>query len=175
MKSFYKALFMSSSLFAFNATADMYIGGGVYASNVDQSIRGNSLDDDDTVPALFVGWKPVSFLAVEAGYYDLGEYSVTVSDGNAKITGDADAFTVGVVGILPIWIVDVYAKAGFAYVDYELSALQQFTDDGSSTDAYGGVGVNINLGGAVDIYAEYLVFDSEIEVDMLGLGVRLQF
>ncbi len=166
MKNMCKVSLIFLSLFTFNVSADIYIGGGIYTSEIDETLDSINIDDSDTVPAIFVGWKPMKFLAIELGYYDLGEYSTNL------FTGDATAYTLGVVANVPLWVLDVYAKGGLAVVDYDLPLN---TESESESDPYYGVGAAINLGSSIDLYAEYLVFDSGINVDMIGVGIKFQF
>lgn len=154
------------------AHSDVYIGGGAYLADVDDSFNANDVSDDDIVPAIFVGYKPWSFFAIEGGYYDLGDFSDTVN--GTKVTADLDAFTLGVNAILPLMFIDLYAKTGLAYVGYDFEA-GNYKKDGTTNDLYYGVGGNINITKWIDLYVEYTVFDTEVEVEMLGVGARLEF
>jgi len=172
--SLFKKIFAMVFLVGFmtSAHADFYIGAGAYVSNVDDDIENIDIDEDDVVPAVFVGYKPFSFLAFEGGYYDLGDYSDTIN--GTRVSAEMDAFTLGANAILPLTFMDLYGKIGAAYVDADLQA-GNYEDDGSSTEIYYGVGGNINITQFVDIYIEYILFDTDVEVDMLGAGVRLEF
>ena len=160
MKNFYKILLISISLITFNATADMYVGGGIYSANVNEG----QLDDSDTVPAFFFGWKPIDFLAVEAGYYKLGDFSSNL------VSMEANAYTVAAVGSIPLWVIDFYGKIGLAAVDYDINNLGD-----TKTDPFFGVGGAINLGDSIDIYAEFIRFETEVDIDIIGVGIRYQF
>ncbi len=176
MKSLLKSvlsagLAASLALSASAVSADgFYIGAGVYKSDMDS----NAFSDSDTVPAAFVGYQFIDtnffMLSAELGYYDLGDYSKNVN------SVDASAFTLAGVAYLPLGpIFEVYAKAGAAVVSGDVKFANHVKDDIDGTDFFGGVGAAFDILDTVDIYAEYLVFNTEVDSDMLGVGVRLDF
>lgn len=163
---------VSASL-AFSATTasaeGFYIGAGVYQSDMEIS----QFDDDDTVPAAFVGYQFLDtnflMLSAELGYYDLGSYSGT----NYKV--DADALTLAGVVYVPIGpFFEVYAKAGAASVSVD-TTVGSIKQDDDGTEAFGGVGFSFDILDTIDIYAEYLQFDTEVDSEMVGVGVRFDF
>jgi hypothetical protein len=155
---------------ATQASADgFYIGAGIYSPEAEYS----SVSDSDTTPALFLGYQfidtSIFMFSAEVGYYDLGSYS----NGNSKI--EADALTLAAVGYLPIGpFFEVYAKAGVSQsnVDYSIASI---TDDIGGTDGFGGIGMSIDILDTVDIYAEYLIFDTAVESESVGVGIRFDF
>lgn len=157
---------------AFSASVsadDFYIGAGIYQSDMGVS----SFDDDDTVPAAFIGYQfldtNVLMLSAELGYYDLGDYSGS----NYKV--DTGALTLAGVVYLPIGpFFEVYAKAGMASVsvDTNIAGLKK---DYDGTESFGGVGFAFDILDTIDIYAEYLQFDTEVDSEMMGVGVRFDF
>jgi OOP family OmpA-OmpF porin len=79
-------------------------------------------DDEDTVGKLFVGWRPLDWIAVEGGYVDLGELKQTqnfpnYSDFNVGHTG----YDVFAVFLWDIAVVDLFAKAGLVSWSGDLS------------------------------------------------------
>jgi hypothetical protein len=79
-------------------------------------------DDEDTVGKLFVGWRPLDWIAVEGGYVDLGELKQTqnfpnFSDFNVGHTG----YDVFGVFLWDIAVVDLFAKAGVVRWSGDLS------------------------------------------------------
>ncbi len=156
-------------LFANLSFADMYIGAGAYISTLDGTDE--KLDDDgDAASAIFIGWKPVKFLALEAGYHDLGGYKFK-DDSEVEFT----ATTVSVSGILPLWLFDWYAKVGYGSVDLDYdSALG--SDSESKNESFYALGANLNITSLVDIYAEIEQFSfEEVDVQAFGVGVRINF
>ena len=163
-------LFVLASSFAIADGEQLYIGIGAYETSIDGDFDNIDIDDDDTTAAAFLGYKFSKMFAIEAGYYDLGDHS-----GN-NIDAEVDAFSLAGALILPLAIFDIYAKAGIAYINIDWkNKINNRSDDDSDSEAFAGVGANINLGRHIDLYAEYLYFDTDIDVDTLGLGVRLLF
>ncbi len=150
-----------------------YIGAGVYQSYAEQ----DSFDDSDTVPALFAGYNFIDtnlfMMSAELGYYDLGGYDGIDQGVNYDI--DASAFTLAAVGYVPIGpFFEVYAKAGVASTSIDLD-VGGTKSDADGEDAFGGLGFAFDILDTIDIYAEYLVFDTDVDSTMAGVGVRLDF
>ena len=169
MKTFLAAaasLTIVSCGFATSAQADgLYIGAGVYQSDSDIG--------DDTVPAGFLGYTFLDtnllMLSVEGGYYDLGD----TSNKNGKLK--SSAITAGGMASLPLGpFFELYAKGGVAFLDTEF---KQPGDNDKSNDqkAYYGAGFSVDILDTIDIYAEYLWFDTKYNSDMAGVGIRLSF
>jgi hypothetical protein len=117
------------------------------------------------------GWRFNKWLAVDAAYWDFGEFR---SDRD-PITGekdnlDATVITLGGIASVPLWIFDIYARGGAAFWDLEGD---RFDDDG--TDLYYGVGAAVNIFGSLDIYLEAVRFDMETDLNSIGLGLRFTF
>lgn len=146
------------------ATADLYIGAGTYRSEV----QFEDLDDDDTTTAIFVGYTFVDtavMLSAELGKYDLGSYR---GDG-ADI--EAEAITLAAVLSLAVGpFIELHAKTGLASTDVEINGLADDADE-----SFSGVGISFDLLDTLDIYAEYIDFDTDIDSNMLGIGIRLAF
>lgn len=157
------------TLWASSASADgFYVGAGAYQADMDIEDF-----DDDYVLAGFVGYQFLDtnfmMLSAELGYYDLGE----TDSNNYKV--DASAFTLAGVAYLPIGpFFEVYAKAGVASVSIDVEAFGE-KDDFDGEEVFGGVGFAFDILDTIDIYAEYLLFDTEIDSGMIGVGIRLDF
>jgi hypothetical protein len=144
----------------------LYIGAGAYQSDSDIG--------DDTVPAGFIGYTFLDtnflMLSVEGGYYDLGD----TSDRTQKLT--ASAITAGAMASLPLGpFFELYAKGGVAFLDAELKQEGQNNNKQSDEKAYYGAGFAFDILDTIDIYAEYVVFDTKYNSDMAGVGIRLAF
>ena len=170
LKTFLGAALSASLVFSASTHADdFYIGAGIYQSDVEIS----AFDDDDTVPAVFVGYQFFDsnflMLSAELGYYDLGGYS----GNNYKI--DAQALTLAGVVYVPVGpFFELYAKAGMAAVSVD-TKVNGVKKDYDGTESFGGAGFAFDIFDTLDIYAEYLVFDTEVDSEMIGIGVRLDF
>ncbi len=156
---------LASLTFAPAASADgFYIGAGAYRAEVEIG----DFDDDDSTSALFVGYTfidSIFMLAGELGRYDLGSYS----SGGSKVDGDATSLAA--VLYLPLGpTFELYGKAGIASIDADV--------DGSSEDedeTFTGIGFGLDILDTVDLYAEYLEFDTDVDFEMIGVGIRLDF
>jgi hypothetical protein len=180
-------LFLTALLLsATHALADdgqVYIGIGAYQASVDGKVNGNAeqyrLDDSDNTLGVLLGYKLSAFFAVELGYYDLGHYrqQTTAPNGFTQVDLDYDvsAFSLGVNAILPLKIIDLYAKLGSTAVNKEVSVSSTFLDNDNSLETYVGVGGNINIGHHVEIFAEYSRFFAAEDVDVVGAGLRILF
>ena len=140
-----------------------YLGAGAYQTEA--SIT--NFDDDDNTLGLFVGYhlidSNVFLLSAELGSYDLGDYS---GDGN-KI--EADALSLSVNAGIPVGpFIELYGKIGAADVSV---AVNDKDFDGS--ESFYGAGIAFDFFDTVDIYLEYLEFDTEVDSEMIGAGIKL--
>ena len=148
------------------AKADgLYLGGGAYRADSDVG--------DDTTPGGFVGYTFVDsnflMLSAEVGYYDLGN----TSNRHQKV--EADAITAGGVVALPLGpMFELYAKGGVAYADVKKDS-SGTKHDSTDEKAYYGAGFSLDLLDTIDIYVEYLVFDTSVNSELAGVGVKFSF
>lgn len=151
----------------------LYVGAGAYFTDVEIAAGG----EDDITPAGFVGYQfldsNVLMLSAEMGYYDLGAWSGTLDDESFSV--DASALTFAGVAYVPVGpFFEVYAKAGVAAVEVKTRfADVPRTDD--DTETFIGAGFAFDFFDTVDIYAEYLQFDNQIDSQMVGVGIRFDF
>lgn len=161
------------------ASADgkgLMVGGGGYYSTVDGKIDTGDpdggdvkFDDNSFAYNLAVGWRFTKWLAIDAGYWDLGDFdSDKIEEG--KLSLDGETWTVGGMLSVPLWIIDVYARGGVSWWEAKSRALD---DDG--TDPYYGIGGSFNIGGSLDFYAEWIRFDIGADIDTFGVGARFTF
>jgi hypothetical protein len=168
-----------------------YIGIGVGQGSVDFDGAGPALtlDDKDTTVNARVGYQFHRNLAVELGYYRLGEYSVSAGIGDQRATASAEARSVGVslVGILPLNRFDLYARLGYARSEVNAGAFtlgQGFSNafgvdfDGRTrmreNEWFAGVGGRFHVTREVGVFAEFQRHD-KLEVDSYFVGVDLRF
>jgi hypothetical protein len=142
-----------------------YIGAGAYQAEVDV----DDFDEDDSTMAFTLGYtlidSNVFMFSAEISQYDLGEYS----DGGIDV--ETDALAIAAVAYLPLGpFIEVYAKAGLADVEVEING-QDFDDD----ETFTGIGIGFDLFDTVDLFAEYLTFDTDADSELFGVGIRLDF
>lgn len=165
-KSVIAALIIGLSLVGIHsrAAADgFYFGAGAYLSAA--TIDG--FDDTDETLGFLVGYhlidSNVFLLSAELGAYGLGDYS---GDGN-KI--ESDAISLALNAGIPIGpFIEIYGKIGAA--DVSLSVNDENFD---GTETFYGAGIAFDILDTVDIYLEYLEFDTEVNSDTIGIGVKL--
>jgi hypothetical protein len=97
-----------------------FLGAGVVRNSLsDITALGGLPDLKNTSWKAYVGVRPLNWLAAEADYIDLGSgsSSSTAAAGNVSAHADGNAWAVYGVGFLPIPlpIVDIFGKAGFAH------------------------------------------------------------
>ncbi|MEH6568719.1 MAG: outer membrane beta-barrel protein [Halioglobus sp.] len=174
------AIMTSFQVAAESENAGWFIGGGVYYSGLDDTfddvddigdVFEIDLDDNSTAFNLAGGYRINHWLAVDAGYWDLGNYSSDFDEDFGREKVDATAWTVGGMASVPLWIMDFYARGGAAFWDFD----GRGAADSDGTDPYYGLGAAFNVGRSLDIYAEWIRFDLDTEVDTFGLGVRWTF
>ena len=146
------------------AAADgFYFGGGSYLSQA----KVTNLDDDDNTLGFFAGYtfidSSIFMLSAELGSYDLGEYSENGVD------VDADAISLSAVAGIPLGpFIELYGKAGIAEVDVSVN-----DDNFDGSENFYGAGISLDFFDTIDIFVEYLEFDTEVDSEMLGIGIKL--
>ena len=168
---------LGTNLAQADSTGFFIAGGGNYAE-LDASF--DDIDFDDDIEAFFDdkaagynlggGYRFNKWLAVDAAYWDIGEFKSDSLDNGRKLKYDTTMWTAGGIVSVPLWILDVYGRAGVAMWDVDS---RNFNEDG--TDLYYGAGVALNVFGSLDLYAEYVRFDADEAIDSVGLGFRFTF
>jgi len=182
------------------AEQGFYLGANIGTAEVDYSLSdaadlddgGNfsnvDIDDSDTTFGLNAGYRVNPYFAVEVGYQDFGEYSISAnSDGSGffwfpgpvEATAEVTGIMLGVKGIFPVQEnFEVYGKAGMnrwdADYDYtDTCCTVSESDDG--TDAYFGIGATyiLNKVGLSAGYTRFDVADTDLDVFALSVEVNL--
>jgi hypothetical protein len=160
---------------ALAADNGFYLGVGVGQAGVqlDEDVAGEDFDGDDTAYKAIVGFRPLDFLAFEANYVDLGTAEDDVL--GVPIGVDATGIDVFAVGILPVAMVDLFAKVGYVFWDADVSA-QGLSESDSGEDFAYGVGAGLHFG-SLGVRLEYERFEIEDTdtVDMISLGLTWTF
>ncbi len=140
-----------------------YLGAGGNRVSIDDS----DFDDDDTTYSASLGLMFNPHVGIEFGYYDLGEFS----GGAGEV--DNDAWTGSLVLALPFDRSSIYGKLGVARRETS-GSLFGIPVDRDDTENFYGAGAVFGLG-PVGLYVEWLQFDGDRDVDVIGAGVRLLF
>ena len=146
-------------------------------------------DDSDTVFDIHVGYQFNEYFAVEGGYANFGEYSLSaVSDGTgstwfagdtAVASIDGYGFLLGLKAMAPVSEnFTLFAKAGLNMWEAEISASVvsvSLSEDDDGTDAYFGFGAtyNINNIGINAGFNRYDVAGGDIEAFTIGADFSL--
>lgn len=133
-----------------------------------------SFNEEDLGYRIFFGYRPLKILAVEAGWRDFGTPDKGLAD-IGRVKYENTAFDAFVVGILPIWILEIRAKAGVGLWDAKVKAMGSgFSDDGQ--DFMWGAGINVQLA-SFGIRAEWeqLETDHPETLGMASVGLTYTF
>ena len=160
------ALIFAASLIGFqsNAAAEgFYFGAAAYQS----AATVDTLDDTDETLSFLVGYHLIAsnvfLLSAELGAYDLGEYS---RDG---VDVDADAIALSVNAGIPLGpFIELYGKVGVADVSVDVNG-----EDFDGSETFYGAGIAFDILDTIDIYVEYLEFDTEVDSNLIGVGIKL--
>ena len=163
-----------------------YIGAGIGGGNLNASgtditgLSNASVDDTDTTYTVRLGWRFHPNMALEAGYYDLGQYTFHGS-GLGAVDGSVKAKSYGLsfVGILPIGQWDLYGRIGYVRSELKINASTNlvqtnYNQKDKQSEATYGVGARWNLGPNWGIFGEWMKND-KIEVDSYLIGVDFRF
>jgi len=132
-------------LASLSSHAGGYVGMAMGVSHVDSLCQDSMTDCDEEPFALqmVLGYRPVPFLAVEAGYNIYGEQSY-VDTTEHTLTAELEGFSVSVLGIIPLGIIDVYGKIGAVRweEEHDYSGRTVYEDYGYAPLVGAGIGVN---------------------------------
>lgn len=112
------AMLLGCAVCAAHADNFVYVGAGVSKARLSDITSGGVEFSDihNTSWKVLAGFRPISPVAVEADYLDLGSHSGTFISNNGSGQADAKAFAVYGVGFLPnpVPFLDLFGKAGLS-------------------------------------------------------------
>jgi OmpA-OmpF porin, OOP family len=169
------------------ADAGGYVGGsfGQSTASCDVGGVGLSCDDKDTAWKVFGGYQINRNFAVELGYANLGEISIT--GGATRITVETTAWDLVGVGIFPINNqFSIYGKLGVYRATVDVSSNVGGSGDDSANGLTLGAGVRYNFTRNLGLQAEWQRYQSidapggsvltgSSDTDVLSLGVVYKF
>lgn len=136
-----------------------------------------SADDTDTGFKLFAGYRFSEFMALEAGYVDLGE---SVADAIVPVTATA-ALTAegGYISILPQipigTVGSIFGRVGLSAVKAELTASgggELFSDNSGAAGFVFGAGGEVHLSEQISIRAEWERHSFDEALELAGIEVE---
>jgi OOP family OmpA-OmpF porin len=175
-----------------------------YASAGAPLISGSStFDDSDTSWSIFGGYRFNPFIAVEAGYVDLGNAPyrssgnvnppgpVASTPASANIDFSSTGITIAAVGSLPLGeMFDLHARLGLLFADTEIDLSTAIgtgrasdTLSSSSEDALYGIGAALHVGASWTLSVDWQRFvdvgdeeeTGEGDIDLLSLAAAYRF
>jgi hypothetical protein len=160
----------SAVAFAPSASAQLYGGAGLTVFQADVA------DQDINIGAAMgrLGWEFNPFLAIE-GEVALGLYEDDIDTIIGPVDVGVDSGFGGfIVGKIPLAVVDLFGRVGYADVSIEGSAGGFSASEDGSGMAYG-AGINFNVL-LLRMRAEYTRYEiDDGDVDSLGLSALLKF
>ena len=140
----------------------------------------SSCDEKDSAWKFFGGYQFSRNFALEASYFDYGSIAASGQTFGVpfSISGDATAFGVAAVGMLPLGNqFSLFGKLGLMSTEVDVTASGiggAFSESDSETGLHIGVGAMFDLGRNFSIRAEWERND-EAEIDMMSLGAQFRF
>ncbi len=156
----------------------VYVGGSAGSTSLDAQIYSVSFNESDTGYKGFVGVNILKFFAVELAYVDFGALETTDSMMNT-IAVDSTGWDLSLMGRIPLWKFELFAKAGLVAWDSDASISDPMipgVSDSGSDLAYG-IGAKFKFTDHFYIRAEWETFDVEglDTLDMTSLGIEFTF
>ena len=151
------------------AWAEAYVGASLGQSDATTAGVGG----DETSWKIVGGYTFMKFAGVEGSYRNLGSMDQTI--GTTQIGLEASSMDVFGVGHLPLGEkFEVFAKAGYAFIDLDASVSDPLfgSVSGSTSEnefAYG-AGLSFKVGEKIALRAEYETFDLIESADMISAG-----
>lgn len=149
----------------------------------------SSVDDSDTSLKFFAGVQLTPNFAAEFSYEDLGEASISYTDGidTLNVGAEIEAMSLSLLGSMPLQRnLSIFGRFGFARSEVDQELTSTFTpsssDSDTSTAPMFGLGLQYDIQNVM-LRAEYTRYkdvgeDGEVEgndIDVFGLGAGLSF
>jgi OmpA-OmpF porin, OOP family len=166
---------------AFAADNGFYLG--LASSDVSSDydlgpVAGADADDDRGLKAI-VGFRPLDSFAIEANYVDMGTSRVPLNIACITVpcpteaTIDSQSISVSAVGLLPLPLVDLYARVGYSKWESELAPF--VTEKREGSDPTYGAGAQFRVG-SFALRLEYERFDFDDDsADLVSVGFTYTF
>ena len=158
-----------------------YAGLGIGQGTVDFGAvpAGVSVDDEETAYQVRFGYRFHPSLALELGYYRLGDYGLSTTLDGVSVSAGAQARSVGLslVGTLPLERFDLYGRVGYARSELKASGSAlgfSASERERENEWFAGVGGRFKLSREVGVFAEWQRHD-KLELDAYFVGVDLRF
>ena len=137
-------------------------------------------DEKDSGFKIFGGYRVNPNFAIEGSYFDYGDATAraTFPGGPLTLTGEATAFGVAAVGILPVSPqFSLFGKLGILMTDVKATAVGPAgvgTGSDDETGLHFGIGAMFDFTRNLGLRLEWERND-EVEIDMLSIGLQVRF
>jgi len=169
-----------------SAKNGFYVGGSfgqtsLKINDLDLGLDSFDFSANDTSYKIIVGYRFMGFFAVEGSYVNFGQLADSTPNGGEPVNIQADlkGYDAFAVGMLPLGIIDIFAKAGFVSWDADIrSAIGDIIalDTDSGTDLVFGIGAQVRFKGlAVRGEVEYFDIADADSVYLISVGATFTF
>jgi Outer membrane protein beta-barrel domain len=153
------------------------VGVGQFNLEIDEvGLNGEDFDSDDTAFKVFGGWRFSPNFAVELAYLDFGapEDTFDVLGTPVDLTTEVTGFAPYIVTGTQFGMVELFARLGYVFYDFEISAEGESEEESDEDLAYG-LGIGVVLGQAA-IRLEYEQVDvADAETTAIWLSGAFRF
>jgi opacity protein-like surface antigen len=153
--------------------SQFYLHGHIGQTSIEEGRFVSYRDDSDTSIGIRFGWNVSSWLSIEGGFNDFGEYESNCCGAGPFRDLDYDNFELGLRARVPFGDSSWYGMAR--------AGLHEWDDGdprGSNSDPYYGVGVAYQINERFAVGADFDVYTTDNalrDVDRLGVGLELSF
>src|SRR5262245_6033663 len=178
------ALVAGLSLWTVHAQAGFYVGGEIGSATIksDDHFNGQDIDFDESDGAyrVYGGYMFLPFLGAEVSYIDFGspDKDFNFPGGRIDVEAEATGYTAEALAVLPLVLVDFFAKVGYMSYDIDVDAhVRGFGNFSGGSDGEGplvGAGVMFNLG-PIGVRAEGQYFDVDNVDDLYIFLIGAQY
>lgn len=200
------AALLGFALVAAPVHAQVFVGGTIGESMIDDyefsaGDTDRNEDDNDTAFHLFLGYQFNEYLAIAAGYADLGQLDASATNGVGPYTDsiEATAMDFSAIGILPFSMfagdgsflsrIALFGQVGMQLWNQDVDCVA-CEDDGSNfrggdtgTDIVYGGGLNVGITDHASVHARYVSYPDiggsetghQQDWDMWGIGAIWNF
>lgn len=158
------------------AHARAYVGASFIQTDSEFDVALDNFDPDDSGYKIFGGFNFIRFVGVEASYRDLGTFQE--SGMTSSVDADIEAFDVSARGMLPLGLVTLFARAGYANISFDGTldvggSVTDFNED--DWELFYGVGIEFGIGSHFGIRAEWETYDVDDDLNSLSAGAYFRF
>ena len=188
-------IFLCASTVTYAQDSGFYLGASVGQSDVDLGFSAGdvfddlpsgvsiSTDEEDTTYSFNVGYNLNENWSLDAAIVDLGEASISVTDGvdRGDVDVSVDGYTIGVTGSLPLSDrFKLFAKAGVLFWEGDIKATVSgegtiLSDSDDGNDAYYGFGAAYIID-QIELFIDYTFNEiDDVDVDVISVGIKYNF